>query len=82
MAYDRTKFQRQGGAGPQQHYSYVTADTTAATLASGYFNEAVSQIYQNDMIDIVSDTGTARVFKQAVVTSANGAVPVTVTAAT
>lgn len=79
MAYSKTTFQRQGGAGPQQHYSYVTPDAIATVIAADYFNEATSQISQNDFITVVSSTGGTRAIDLLVVTSATGAASVTTT---
>ena len=60
MAFTKKNFGGNLGAGSDtaKLYLYKTADTKAATIASGYFNDLVNILKVGDMINTVTDTGT------------------------
>jgi len=43
------------GSGQVREYNYITNDTTAATIASGYFNNATSFLRKGDIIKASTD---------------------------
>ncbi len=42
-------------------YTYTTADSLATTKAAGYFNDLRDQIYKDDVIITITDSGTTAV---------------------
>lgn len=60
MAFTRTTFSGNigAGSGAPASYTYKTADTKAATIASGYFNGVASILVPGDIITAITDTGT------------------------
>ena len=60
MAFNRKNLGGNVGAGTDtaKLYQYKTADTKAATIASGYFNDAVKILKVGDFINATTDTGT------------------------
>lgn len=62
-------------------YHYVTNDTVAACIASGYFNGATKRLRKGDLIMISAVNGGTPTCSLAVVTSADGAATVTTAAA-
>lgn len=60
MAFDKKFFSGNLGAGSKaiKQYVYKTADTKAATIASGYFNDLVDVLEVGDVIMATTDTGT------------------------
>ena len=60
---------------------YTTADATGTgsgqTGESGYFNDATTELKQNDVIMVVASTGGTRTVDVHVVSSASGAATVT-----
>jgi hypothetical protein len=63
MAFTPKSFSGNLGAGSlsQTLYVYKTADTKAATIASGYFNSLAKQLKIGDIILATTDTGTTAV---------------------
>lgn len=60
MAFTKKNFGGNVGAGSDtaKLYVYKTADTKAATIASGYFNDIVDIVKVGDFLNVVTDTGT------------------------
>ena len=60
MAFTKANFGGNLGAGSDtaKLYMYKTADTKAATIASGYFDELVNILVVGDFINATTDTGT------------------------
>ena len=60
MAFTDKNFGGNVGAGSDtaKLYMYKTADTKAATIASGYFNDLVDILKVGDPIIATTDTGT------------------------
>lgn len=60
MAFTKKNFGGNLGAGSNtaKLYVYKTADTKAATIASGYFNDLVDVLKVGDVIIATTDTGT------------------------
>ena len=60
MAFSKNSFSGNIGAGSKSLslYVYKTADTKAATIASGYFNDLVDTLEVGDIIMATTDTGT------------------------
>ena len=63
MAFTKKNFGGNLGAGSDtaKLYVYKTADTKAATIASGYFNEIAGILAVGDFILATTDTGTTAV---------------------
>jgi len=59
----------------------ATTDAPATVIASGYFNAAAAKLRRRDRIFVLASTGTTPIFLNLSVSSADGAVPVTVEAA-
>lgn len=78
MALDKTKLYKVAGAIPQL-WVYSSADAVTTIAASGYFNDATSELHQFDVILCVGLTGGATTVDVLVVTSESAAATVTVT---
>lgn len=80
MAYTASSLYKAGGANPAI-WIYTTADATGTgsgqTGESGYFNDATTELKQNDVIMVVASTGGTRTVDVHVVSSASGAATVT-----
>lgn len=62
-------------------FRYVTADSNATVVASGYFNSATDMLKQYDIILLISATGGTPLLDPIFVTSATGAATVTTSTA-
>ena len=60
-------------------WMYKSTDTIATITGSGYFNDHVNQLRENDCIIAVGSSGGTQTVDLLVVTSADNATPVTVT---
>ena len=60
MAFTKKNFGGNVGAGSDtaKLFMYKTADTKAATIASGYFNDLADIVKVGDVIIATTDTGT------------------------
>ena len=60
MAFTKKNFGGNVGAGADtaKLFMYKTADTKAATIASGYFNDLADIVKVGDVIIATTDTGT------------------------
>lgn len=64
MAFNRKNFAASSigaGSGAPKLYTYITADTKAATIAADYFLLATDVLNVGDTIIAVTDTGTTAV---------------------
>lgn len=82
MAYNAKQLSRQGGAGyaagnVKSKWMYASADTLAAILASGYFNNGTNRLNQGDVIEVVAGVGGTLEVGTIQVTSAKAAATVT-----
>ena len=78
MSFTSTGLYRIGGAIPALTIYKQEDDDLAAVSADGYFDEAVDQLYQGDVI-IVADIANAAV-GMLMVTSEDGVTPITTAA--
>lgn len=79
MALDITKLEKIGG-GVRSLFIYdAGADAASAVAASAYFNGAVTNLKPKDVIMVIGSAGTT--IDNMVVSSAYGALPVTVASA-
>lgn len=76
MAFTKKNFGGNVGAGSDtaKLYMYKTADTKAATIASGYFNTLVDIVKVGDVIMATTDTGTTAAAFALFVATNNGTV--------
>ena len=79
MAFTKKNFGGNVGAGSNtaKLFMYKTADTKAATIASGYFNTLVDIVKVGDVIMATTDTGTTTRVYALYVASNNGTVVTT-----
>jgi VIT1/CCC1 family predicted Fe2+/Mn2+ transporter len=59
-------------------WSYITPDTPATVVASGYFSDARDRLRRNDRIVVIASSTGAAIPLTVTVSSATGASPVTV----
>lgn len=76
MAFDRTKFQRVGGAG-QKLFIYNSDDSFATITAADYFDGIENEVDKGDVILVVSALSGTPAIDPLVITSARGAATTT-----
>mgnify|MGYP003632795895 CR=1 FL=1 len=78
MAYTFSGLFRIGGAIPGVHIYKQEADNLAAVSADGYFDDAVDQLYQGDVIHVADVANGA--IGTLMVSSEDGVTPITTVA--
>jgi hypothetical protein len=77
MALNSANMSRIAHANGNNVWIYKTTDAIAAVAAADYFNAMTKEIFQFDIIIVVSSTGAAPAVDVLTVTSASGAASVT-----
>ena len=79
MAYETSNpIKKIAEAGGNSVFFYTDGDAVATIAASAYFNSAVNELKENDVIICVGSNGGTQTVDVLVVNSATGATPVTV----